>query len=236
MLEVGQIDRQKDAPPYEQIAQILRHAITSRQLAPGERLPTEGKLAEQFGVARMTVRRAVQELRNEGLLVPASGRGLAVKAVPAIREPWPQEPGHPAEATMPNFNLWGDVAPLIAQAENIRTRMYVLSGDLHTEVGSLAGDPAVAATLLGTLAGIGLAEADVLGALATRLHLRIPDLDQANDLAGAVKAAGQAFTEACGAAQSAADTIRRYVLENADLSTAKTREPSSPADDQRDQR
>ena len=231
MLDVGQIDRQKDEPPYEQIAQMLRYAITSRQLAPGERLPTEGKLAQQFGVARMTVRRAVQELRNEGLLVPASGRGLAVRTVPAIREPWPQEPGHPTETTMPNFNLWGDVALLIAQAENIRTRMYVLSGDLHTAVGSLAGDPAVAATLLGTLAGIGLAEADVIGALATRLHLHIPDLDQANDLAGAVKAAQQAFTEACSAAYSAADAIRAYALANADLPTAKPREPSSPADD-----
>jgi len=222
MLQLGQVDRQKDEPPYEQIAQILRHAITSRQLAPGERLPTETKLAEQFGVARMTVRRAVQELRNEGLLIPASGRGLAVRAVPAIREPWPQEPGHPTEATMPNFNLWGDVAPLIAQAENIRTRMYVLSGDLHTEVGWLAGDPAVAATLLGTLAGIGLAEADVLGALTSRLHVRIPDLDKANEIAIAVKAAQQAFTEACGAAYSAADAIRRYALANANLPTANT--------------
>lgn len=231
MLQFDQIDRQKDAAPYEQIAQMLRYAITSRQLAPGERLPTETKLAEQFGVARMTVRRAVQELRDEGLLVPASGRGLAVRSVPSIREPWPQEPGYPTEATVPNFNLWGDVAPLIAQAENIRTRMYVLSGDLHTEVGWQAGEPLVVATLLRTLAGIGLAEADVLGALATRLHLRIPDLDQANELVSSVQAAGQAFAEACGAAQSAADAIRRYVAADSDLSTAKTREPSSPVDD-----
>lgn len=231
MLQFGQIDRQKDAAPYEQIAQMLRHAITSSQLAPGERLPTETKLAEQFGVARMTVRRAVQELRDEGLLVPASGRGLAVRAVPSIREPWPQEPGYPTEVTVPNFNLWGDVAPLIAQAENIRTRMYVLSGDLHTEVGWQAGEPLVVGTLLGTLAGIGLAEADVLGALATRLHLRIPDLDRANELVSSVQAAGQAFAEACGAAQSAADAIRRYVAANSDLPAAKTREPSSPVDD-----
>ena len=210
---------------------MLRHAITSRQLAPGERLPTETKLAAQFGVARMTVRRAVRELRDEGLLVPASGRGLAVRSVPSIREPWPQEPGYPTEVTVPNFNLWGDVAPLIAQAENIRTRMYVLSGDLHTEVGWQAGEPLVVATLLRTLAGIGLAEADVLGALATRLHLRIPDLDQANELVSSVQAAGQAFAEACGAAQSAADAIRRYVAANSDLSTAKTGEPSTPVDD-----
>lgn len=161
----------------------------------------------------------------------ASGRGLAVRAVPSIREPWPQEPGYPTEVTVPNFNLWGDVAPLIAQAENIRTRMYVLSGDLYTEVGWLAGESLVVATLLGTLGGIGLAEADVLGALATRLHLRIPDPDQANELTSAVKAAAQTFTAACGAAESAADAIRRYGLANRDLPTAITPEPSSQVDD-----
>ncbi|WP_144972178.1 winged helix-turn-helix domain-containing protein, partial [Mycobacteroides abscessus] len=77
MLEFDQVDRDQDALPYEQIAHMLRQAITSGELAPGERLPAETKLAKTFGVARMTVRRAVQELRDEGLLVPAPGRRVA---------------------------------------------------------------------------------------------------------------------------------------------------------------
>jgi biotin operon repressor len=225
-LNFGQIDREKDAPPYEQIAHLLRHAITSRQLAPGERLPAETKLAEHFGVARMTVRRAVQKLRDEGLVVSASGRGVVVRPAPPMRELWPQEPGYPTEATIPDFNAWGDVAPLIAQAENVRTRMYTLSGDL-TEVGLLVGDPVVVDKLVRTLAGIGLAQADVLGALAVRLHTHVLDPAHANEIFGAMETARRAFAQACGAAQSAAETLRHYASANPDLPTAHTRDPSS---------
>lgn len=218
MLNFGEIDRDKGAPPYEQIVHILRDAITSHQLVPGERLPTETKLAAHFGVARMTVRRAVRELRDQGLLVPASGRGLAVRPTVPIREPWPQEPGHPTEAAIPDFNAWGDAAPLIAQAENIRTRMYVLGGDLQ-EIGLSAGDPAVANKLVRTLAGIGLAESDVLGALAVRLNIYAADSEHANEIFNAMKVAQRAFADACAVAQSAAKALQRYASANADPPT-----------------
>lgn len=226
MLNFGQIDRESNAPPYEQIADLLRHAITSLQLRPGERIPAETKLAEHFGVARMTVRRAVQELRAQGLLVPASGRGLAVRPAPAIRELWPAEPGHPAEAAIPNFNVWGDAAPLIAHAENIRMRMYVLGGDLE-QIGLLAGEPAVADELLRTLAGVGLAESDLLGALAIRLNMHIGDSAHATEVFRAMKAAQRAFAEAWTAARSASDTLRRCASASPDLPTAHTSDPSS---------
>jgi|GEM_PF-1946895 len=220
MVDLGQIDRGNGVPPYEQIAQLLRAAITSRVLAPGERLPTETKLAEHFGVARMTVRRAVQELRGQGMLVPASGRGFAVRPAPAIRELWPHEPGDPTEVAVPDFNTWGDAAPLIAQAENIRTRMYVLSGDLR-EVGLSAGDPAVADKLVRTLAGIGLAESDVLGALAIRLNVYAADSEHANEIFSAMRAAQQAFAEACGVAQSAAESLHGYLSKKDDTQSVE---------------
>ena len=39
MLELGQIDRADDKPPYRQIADLLRGAISTGQLPAGERLP-----------------------------------------------------------------------------------------------------------------------------------------------------------------------------------------------------
>jgi GntR family transcriptional regulator len=72
-------------PPYRQIAGMLRQAIRADQLAPGERLPSETALIEHFGVARMTVRQAVQELRTEGLVVSEHGRGVFVRPTPPIR-------------------------------------------------------------------------------------------------------------------------------------------------------
>ena len=85
MLQLGQIDRAEDKPPYRQIAGMLREAIRSNRLAPGERLPSEAELIEHFGVARMTVRQAVQELRSEGLVISEHGRGVFVRPMPPIR-------------------------------------------------------------------------------------------------------------------------------------------------------
>ena len=85
MLHLGHIDRADDKPPYRQIAGILREAISSNRLAPGERLPSETELIEHFGVARMTVRQAVQELRSEGLVIAQHGRGVFVRPTPPIR-------------------------------------------------------------------------------------------------------------------------------------------------------
>lgn len=85
MLQLGQIDRAEDKPPYRQIASMLRDAISSGQLEAGERLPSEAALIEHFGVARMTVRQAVQELRSEGLVTSEHGRGVFVRPAPPIR-------------------------------------------------------------------------------------------------------------------------------------------------------
>ncbi|WP_201407290.1 GntR family transcriptional regulator [Mycobacterium paraintracellulare] len=85
VLQLGQIDRADDKPPYRQIAGMLREAISSDRLSPGERLPSEAELIEHFGVARMTVRQAMQELRSEGLVTSQHGRGVFVRPVPLIR-------------------------------------------------------------------------------------------------------------------------------------------------------
>jgi len=85
VLQLGQIDRADDKPPYRQIAGMLREAINSGQLRAEERLPSEATLIDHFGVARMTVRQAVQELRSEGLVVSEHGRGVFVRPAAPIR-------------------------------------------------------------------------------------------------------------------------------------------------------
>src|ERR1700761_6785323 len=64
---------------------MLREAIRRGQLDAGERLPSEAALIEHFGVARMTVRQAVNELRSEGLVISQHGRGVFVRPAPPIR-------------------------------------------------------------------------------------------------------------------------------------------------------
>lgn len=63
---------------WEQVADDIRADIQSGSLPPGSRLPSELELAEQYGVARVTVRRAIAELRTEGLITIMRGRGTYV--------------------------------------------------------------------------------------------------------------------------------------------------------------
>jgi len=84
VLQLGQIDRADDKPPYRQIAIMLRDAISSGQFTAGQRLPSESALMDHLGVARMTIRQAVHELRTEGLLISEHGRGVFVRTAAPV--------------------------------------------------------------------------------------------------------------------------------------------------------
>lgn len=79
------VDRGSDRAPYRQIADSLRAAIATGEAAPGSKLPSESALMERLGVARMTVRQAIQELRAEGLVIAEHGRGVFVRTAPPVR-------------------------------------------------------------------------------------------------------------------------------------------------------
>lgn len=63
---------------YRNLAQVLRSAISAGEFDDGQQLPTEAELVDRFGLSRQTVRRALQELVAEGLVVRTRGRGTFV--------------------------------------------------------------------------------------------------------------------------------------------------------------
>lgn len=67
-------------PRYVQLADIMRHRIKRGVWPRGETLPSIEKLMQEFEVARVTVRQAIQLLAGEGLLSPQRGRGTFVTA------------------------------------------------------------------------------------------------------------------------------------------------------------
>jgi GntR family transcriptional regulator len=66
-------------PIYVQIVDYITAHIQSGDWEPGHRLPAERAMAERWGVAYLTVRRAMAELRERGLIVSVQGRGTYVK-------------------------------------------------------------------------------------------------------------------------------------------------------------
>ena len=72
------LDKNSAVPLYRQLKGILKEAIRRGRFRPGERLPTEMELCEAFGVSRITVRQALNELANEGFLYRQQGSGTFV--------------------------------------------------------------------------------------------------------------------------------------------------------------
>jgi DNA-binding GntR family transcriptional regulator len=69
-----------EAPAYQRIAATFRNRIMTGTLRPGDQLPTEHDLADQFGVARQTVRAGLAVLVTEGLIVARRPRGYFVRS------------------------------------------------------------------------------------------------------------------------------------------------------------
>jgi GntR family transcriptional regulator len=92
------LDPTDDRPLYKQIADWLRTAIERGLLAPNTRLPSETKLMRRFHTTRTTVRRALEQLANEGRVRAQRGVGVFVKAPvrddALIREPYDRMARH----------------------------------------------------------------------------------------------------------------------------------------------
>jgi GntR family transcriptional regulator, transcriptional repressor for pyruvate dehydrogenase complex len=67
----------------DKVAELLLQGIVANGLQPGDRLPSERELGEQFGVSRTVIREAVRALAAKGVIEARTGSGLRVAAVDA---------------------------------------------------------------------------------------------------------------------------------------------------------
>jgi DNA-binding GntR family transcriptional regulator len=73
------LERSNPVPLYYQLKEVLRQQITSGQFAPNTTIPSEPELVASYQVSRATVRQALTELVNEGLLYRMHGKGTFVR-------------------------------------------------------------------------------------------------------------------------------------------------------------
>ncbi|MDI7276946.1 MAG: GntR family transcriptional regulator [Anaerolineae bacterium] len=73
------IDRNSYEPAYAQLVRILLGQIAGGVFRPGDRLPSEAQLCERYSVSPMTVRRVINILVDQGVVIAEQGRGTFVK-------------------------------------------------------------------------------------------------------------------------------------------------------------
>ncbi len=73
------IDVYSAIPAYAQLAGILREQIENGRIRSGNPIPSETTLQQEYGVSRGTVRRAIEVIRDHGLVVTVQGRGTFVR-------------------------------------------------------------------------------------------------------------------------------------------------------------
>jgi DNA-binding GntR family transcriptional regulator len=80
-----EIDRSSPVPLYFQVSRCLEEAVDRGDLTPGERLPNEIEFAETLAISRPTMRRALDDLVEEGMLTRKQGVGTRVASAQVRR-------------------------------------------------------------------------------------------------------------------------------------------------------
>ena len=105
-------------PLYVQLADLFRQRIAKGVWREGEMLPSLEKLVAEFGVARVTVRQAIERLTRDGLVSPQRGRGTFVTGAPRT-DRWLK-----VETTLENLaELYRDTQPTVLAIDEASTRM-----------------------------------------------------------------------------------------------------------------
>jgi GntR family transcriptional regulator len=117
---------------YHQVYLVLREQLLENQFAQG--LPGEFSLMQQFGVARVTVRRALEQLAAEGLISREPGRGTRAIGADAVRA---------MASNAPAFAQGAQRARLTGLLENLvsmglQTSVQVLQADAMPATSSVA--------------------------------------------------------------------------------------------------
>lgn len=130
----------------DEVARIISQAIDTRQLKPGDRLPTEEALSKRFGVARTVVREAISLLKYDGIILSRQGVGAfigdvsyrkAFRISPACFEKRKQL----VQLLQLRTGVQADAAALAATSHS-DTQMKIITGYLEEMTAAVGMEPA----------------------------------------------------------------------------------------------
>jgi GntR family transcriptional regulator len=143
-------------PRYHQLKEILRERVLSGEWKPGDLIPSERELSEQYDISRMTTRQAITDLVNEGVFYRLQGKGTFVSR---------------HRITQQLMRLTGFTEDISARGQKPTTR--VLDAQMvpasETEAERLAIEPG---ELIYSLQRLRLADGEPLCIEHSRLHFR----------------------------------------------------------------
>jgi hypothetical protein len=168
----------------------LRHRIHAREFRPGDRIPTQAELSEQYGVPRGAVRRALERLDTDGI-IQREGQGSRAVVAGGETVPRPQQPtAGPGETAgtggaggLPVLNsprtafkeLTARVQLAFARRDDVTIDAYCLDGEtLHHALSAAAAELSVTRTTLRSLR-VRVLLANPRGALALPRNVTDPD-------------------------------------------------------------
>ena len=133
-------------PLWIQAVALVRGEIERGVLKPGMRLAPERELCQQLGISRVTLRRALGHLVEEGVLSASRGRGWYVSQAAQPRKEWPN--------TLESFSETADRMGLTPHSEVLQNRVDPATIDQAERLGSTSDrKPASPATSTSTIAG-----------------------------------------------------------------------------------
>lgn len=79
------LDTKSSIPLYLQLKEIIKAKIDANEYPKGSQLPTEVELSDMYNISRITVRKAISSLCDDGLLVKKQGKGTFIQAGQLVR-------------------------------------------------------------------------------------------------------------------------------------------------------
>ena len=131
------------APIYLQLADLFRQRIGKGLWREGDKLPSLERLVGEFGVARTTVRQAIERLERDGLVSPQRGRGTFVTKAPAT-DRWLHvettlarlaETYRDTEPTILTIDEASSRMPRLAETDGVAADRYVHMRRVHARAG-----------------------------------------------------------------------------------------------------